>query len=602
MTTSPLQDNLFTSSLQTSPNEGIGKTKKITNPSTSSICWSKKSPSNSSMVLPNKKFRTVLIGQHRIKFYCKTCMMDRLTNLNASNNITEHTILSKELTEKVSNQFVKEIQELNEIVKSLGKKLNNETDPSKKIAIYDALKEINGFITRYQNTGLGGFDKVKASEIATSEPLFKNLPKVLKNETSDYKAAKQNLENAKKENPKSEEKINQLQTQIEEHETKYENAIKEGTLSAQKTVAENLEKLTTFLTSSPNSSSKIGNTGTNIEKTFNILQANAMSGWIINDIVPKLENVDKACGTTLANHLKPEGDSQILNKIQNLNNTTRTLPMFSEIKLDSLLEDTKVKASETVNKMIEEYKTKKIGIRGRSEQEPKPKTARIPLKENLQGDLANDPGLTNGFSPKPTCSRDAVPKDFVNQLNEFSRSLYTEYSEAAEVVLEWLKEKTIVEKRDNGTYESVQSFGGIIDDAGLPTYCSVSGTTTELLACLYYKADENTQTQMNNAFKFLLDIAKGENKNVTIPNDFVKIFTPIALFMEAGRFHTSAEVLGGMYGTAVAWANVQAENSESKDMNDMIDGFKNILNFYKGHMNEFWGQVFQPQLQVQPQN
>ena len=103
-------------------------------------------------------------------------------------------------------------------------------------------------------------------------------------------------------------------------------------------------------------------------------------------------------------------------------------------------------------------------------------------------------------------------------------------------------------------------------------------------------------------FKFLLDIAKGENKNVTIPNDFVKIFTPIALFMEAGRFHTSAEVLGGMYGTAVAWANEQAKNSESKDMNDMIDGFKNILNFYKGHMNEFWGQVFQPQLQVQPQN
>ena len=575
-----------------------GQTEKATNNSTTSINWNKKSQSNLSTVSHNTKPRTILIGQQRIKFYCKTCMVDRLSNLNAPNSITEHTILSEKLTENISSQFGKEIEKLREIVDSLGNQLSNEENTNKRIAIYDALKEINGFITRYQNAGLGGFDKVKASEIQKTERLFENLPKALQDKTEGYKNAKQNLENAERETSKSEEKINQLQKQIKDYETQYENIIKKGNISeisrVQEIVAKNLEMLTALI--QDNNSVKLGMSGNGIEQMFNILQGNAMSGWIINDIVPKLEEVDQR----LANQLKPEGEDEILNQIQTLNNATRDLPMFSEIKLDSLLKNDDVKASTTVRDLIEFYETNKIniGIRGRSKQMPEPKSVRIPLEKNLQGDLANDPGLKNLFSPHPTCSRDAIPEDFLNKLNGLKDNSAEAEKKAAQAVLRYLKEQGVV-KEENGNYESIQSFGGIIDDAGLPTYCSVSGTTTELLACLYYKADEDTQTHMKAAFEFLLNVARGEGKNVTIPNGFVKIFTLIALFMEAGQFHTSAEVLGGMYGTAVAWANLQAENSEPKDVQSMMNGFKNILNFYKEHMKEFWGQVAPAQIQLQ---
>lgn len=549
-------------------------------------------------------------GHHEIQINLpRLTMTKELNKINTTNGITEHTIFTSDFQKSISTQFAKEVESLRNIVNSLDEQLKNETDSSQKIAIYDALKEINGFITRYQNTGLGGFDKVKASEIRTSELLFKNLPKALQNQIQEYETIKKDLEDTEKKVPKNAEEIGQLKTQIEEHETKDKNAIKEDILSAQEIVAKNLEMLTTFLIFSPNSSIKIGNTGTNIEKTFNILQENAMSGWIINDIVPKLENVDKACGTTLANQLKTEGDSQILNKIQILNNATRALPMFSETDWKSLLTNDIKNSSNVAIKLLKDHPFTKIGIRGRSrdvnsslEKDPL-QSKRKPLQENLSNSIKTDPGLTNSFSPNPTCSRDAVPKDFIDGLNYAYLGDNSSYEDQinAGLILKDLEAKGAVKfNTDSNTYESIQSFGAIIDDAGLPTYCSVSGTTTELLACLYYKADENTQTHMKATFEFLLNIARGED--ATIPNGFVKIFTPIALFMEAGQFHTSAEVLGGMYGTAVAWANVQAENSESKDMKAMIDGFKNILNFYKGHMNEFWGQVSQPQLQVQPQN
>lgn len=252
-------------------------------------------------------------GHHEVQINSTTLMpklMSKdLRKINNASNITEHTIFTSDFQKSISTQFAKEIENLSNIVESLGEKLNNETDPSPKIAIYDALKEINGFITRYQNTGLGGFDKVKTSEIATSEPLFKNLPKVLENQTSDYKTAKQNLENKKKEDPKNEEKINQLQTQIEKYETEYKSAIKEGILRAQEIVAKNLKMLTALI--KDNDSVKLGTSGQGIEQTFNILQGNAMSGWIINDIVPKLEKVDKAWETELASNFNlKEGEEE----------------------------------------------------------------------------------------------------------------------------------------------------------------------------------------------------------------------------------------------------------------------------------------------------
>ncbi len=600
MATSQLPGNLPISLSQTLPNEGTNNIGKIENGQTiqtsKTQTFSTEKLSNTSANMTNKDY-----GHHKVQINSTTSMptlMSKdLCEINKASNIDEHTILSKELRKNISCQFAMEIEKLSEIVDSLGKNLNNEIDFSKSIAIYDALKEINGFITRYQNTGLGGFDKEKHLS-STTKLLFDDLSKDFQKKIDKYKEVTQKI-------PNCEDEAKQLDAQKKE----FYDLCKTEIPNAQEIVAKNLEMLTAFLISSPNSSIKIGNTGTNIEKTFNILQENAMSGWIINDIVPKLENVDKACGTTLANQLKTEGDSQILNKIQILNNATRALPMFSETDWKSLLTNDIKNSSNVAIKLLKDHPFTKIGIRGRSrdvnsslEKDPL-QSKRKPLQENLSNSIKTDPGLTNSFSPNPTCSRDAVPKDFIDGLNYAYLGDNSSYEDQinAGLILKDLEAKGAVKfNTDSNTYESIQSFGAIIDDAGLPTYCSVSGTTTELLACLYYKADENTQTHMKATFEFLLNIARGED--ATIPNGFVKIFTPIALFMEAGQFHTSAEVLGGMYGTAVAWANVQAENSESKDMKAMIDGFKNILNFYKGHMNEFWGQVSQPQLQVQPQN
>ena len=170
-----------------------------------------------------------------------------------------------------------------------------------------------------------------------------------------------------------------------------------------------------------------------------------------------------------------------------------------------------------------------------------------------------------------------------------------------------LKEKGLI-KDVGGVLQAKPSFASFINDAGLPTYCSVSGTTGEIVSVLHCTLkDRDGNSPLAKVFDNLLKITEGKWPNP--PFNFSTYFAPIATFMEVGHFHTTGEVLGGFLSVAVADRNVNSEvgirlsgGDEEKIKQTKEEAsefrFKNLLNYFNCHQELFLAPVGEEPAQV----
>jgi hypothetical protein len=125
-------------------------------------------------------------------------------------------------------------------------------------------------------------------------------------------------------------------------------------------------------------------------------------------------------------------------------------------------------------------------------------------------------------------------------------------------------------------YESRPNLASAMKDHHLRTLCSVSGTTTDIVAALCGMGNE---TRVKNALQSLSDAVTQNNNSdsnnnnnantpiplnaISIPNmltvdptkltpEFKNLFLSIAMYMQSGQYHSAASVLCGLYCAAMS--------------------------------------------------
>lgn len=483
-------------------------------------------------------------------------------------------------------------------------KLTAEGTYGDKTGVAKGLVTLNSFLERYDSTGVGGFNRTseffKAEEgtplgvIQTAKNATGKLEKKLdslKDNTSFQNLLDKGgmkLEDLKKGvsleklqgalNGNTDEELLELNKLAKEKldADGEKNAIKVSDLRDQ--ISKRLDQLT---------GAKLAEDSK--ERMLNLSQQISLGAWIFNDIIDGFGKENKGCFKELEEKLKD---------IKALNTKARNTPMFSEIKLDGKNWDAFVNEVSTEDaEKLTKLKNYKLGLRGRSSYGQKTfKVETQPLynlkadydqdgKEKNEGIIKGDiPALKGGFAPKPTARHDALPKELITVLTN------NKNKPGCQTIIDELVDKGVLIKKEvDGklvSLESAPSFAAIIDDVGFPTYCSVSGTTGELVSTLVYMLDDPAKKELDDTLDALLNLAEGAKFEAVNKKDFSTFFAPIATFMEVGHFHTTAEVLGGFYSVAVA-KNLEEGKNIAADT--MATGFETLLGILKGHPEAFLG-------------
>lgn len=516
------------------------------------------------------------------------------SNLDA---IADKFIGDEVVCETITSKFTSLIGQLKDALS----KLTAEGYGKDETGVAKGLVTLNSLLERYDSTGLGGFNR---GQIFFSEnTVINEASKAVK----DSKKATEALENGLKEF----EKNAQFKALFEKEENKDINLkTTEGLQKLKKALGEsnnedlaNLQNLVNKKLDADIEVTKINvsdlrnkilerlgqlenaNLATDPkERMLNLIQQVGFSAWLINDIIPAFGKENNPLSGLLSSQ-------STLSKIKELNWKARNTPMFSEIKLaGDLWNNFKAKLTPEEQVTLQGFEGIKFGLRGRSNYGTKTEgthTLKVPTKPlyNTKNEKPEDryiekenTALKTGFVPTPTARGDALPQGLIELLNK--------YKEKDNELINHLKEKKVIEER-NGNLVSKPSFAKIIDEAGFPTYCSVSGTTGELVSTLVYMLNDTpAKEELNDTLDTLLKLAKGTAgfEKVT-KKDFSKFFAPIATFMEVGHFHTTAEVLGGFYSVAVA------KSGQDITAEDMKKGFANLLGILKEHPEAFLGAV-----------
>ena len=496
--------------------------------------------------------------------------------LNAINATAATFLGNKALTGQIKANFAENVKTLQNWVEALPV---SDLTGEGKANTANALSTLFDLIQRYNSNALGGFNRLQPSESIHFKAAinYDELAKAAK-KTDRYddlkekhKTAKEDLDKAKAAKAEDAE-IKKLEAaaNIKSGAVKdFEKSLREEQLSVlqgqAKTMLASLvsgQKISNAIeTLSPY---KVPSSEAEVRAQFlNILQQVSLSAWIFNDIKP-------AFAKTGINAALP-GD---LASTAELNNKARGTHMFSELR-----PPTGDPAKAEWNEFFSSdegaaFKGLKLGLRGRgnwgnkdTEVEQKPIYNRKSESECLIKDDLTE--LKAGFVPGATARLTTVPQAMCDALNTSNYENLKNY----------LVEKGVA-KAEDGKLSPLPSYAAIIDSAGLPTYCSVSGTTGELVSTLLTTGDSQTKEQLQGCLNSLLEIARGAtNKNERL-SDFNKFFAPIATFMEIGHFHTSAEVLGGFYSVAVA-------NNPAAQGTNMQTGFKNLLEYFKANTDQF---------------
>jgi hypothetical protein len=116
----------------------------------------------------------------------------------------------------------------------------------------------------------------------------------------------------------------------------------------------------------------------------------------------------------------------------------------------------------------------------------------------------------------------------------------------------------------SGKYISKPSFAASMIDRGLQTFCSISGTTTDIVVGLVAQPDG--KAKMTDTLGPLVELL--EKAVVAVPplspeqladkiadnpnlNGFKDLFLSVSLYMQSGQYHTASEVLAGLYCAAL---------------------------------------------------
>lgn len=505
---------------------------------------------------------------------------------------TAENFITQDNQNTITTQFKTQIKVLKSTVNYLGNTIID--NPNKTIQINSAIAAINDLVCRFNNNGVGGINKANSTNELTS-----SLQIVVEAHKEKYNATKTQLTKLEAE----EEKGIPLSEEKKAAKKKFQDTIScltteskgDATLNLNNlvTLGENLEKLENFA----NQLSDVSNetNGQKLERMLNLIQQTALSAWVFNDINEALNPLELSVENSTT------GDMAAM---RTLNEGARATPMFQETNLEKLgikKDDTKAD-NEPVNAFIAKYSDKKLGWRGRSGTEntqrrvlrrPIANQKEVNWKDNANisiisnsKDTATLTALKGGFVPSETANLKTVPDSMINELNELLSSNNDDVKTRAQKIAEQLKEKELV-KYEKEKVIAKDSFAGIINAAGLPTYCSVSGTTGEIVSVFYHKLkDENGISQLKDTIDNLLLIANGQQPN---PQDFnfSAFFAPVATFMEVGHFHTTAEVLGGFYSVAVAQHD--AQKGSKTNLDTMQVGFENLLKYFNQHPNQFLG-------------
>ena len=491
-------------------------------------------------------------------------------------NATAATFLgNKALTGQIKANFAENVKTLQNWVEALP--VSDLTGEGKENAA-NALSALFDLIQRYNSNALGGFNRLQPSESIhfTAAINYDELAEAAKKTDrydvlkEQYKTAKKDLDNKAKDANAKDAEIKKLEAAANNKSgavKDFEKSLREEQLSVLQGQAKTmLASLVSGQKVSNAIETKVPSSEAEVRAQFlNVLQQVSLSAWIFNDIKP-------AFAKTGINAALP-GD---LASTAELNNKARGTHMFSELR-----PPTGDPAKEEWNKFFSRneegaaFKGLKLGLRGRGNWGNKDtKVAQKPVYNRkseseclIKDDLTE---LKAGFVPGATARLTTVPQAMCDALN---KSNY-------ENLKNYLVEKGVVAKAEDGKLSPLPSYAAIIDSAGLPTYCSVSGTTGELVSTLLTTGDSQTKEQLQGCLNSLLEIARGAtNKNERL-SDFNKFFAPIATFMEIGHFHTSAEVLGGFYSVAVA-------NNPAAQGTNMQTGFKNLLEYFKANTDQF---------------
>jgi hypothetical protein len=132
----------------------------------------------------------------------------------------------------------------------------------------------------------------------------------------------------------------------------------------------------------------------------------------------------------------------------------------------------------------------------------------------------------------------------------------------------WQIRNLVDQDPTTGQYTSKPSFAASMIDHGLQTFCSISGTTTDIVVGMVAQmgGDSAGKAAMAKILRPLVQLA--EDAAVATPpltpkqfadqvegnqdlHIFKDLFLSVALYMQSGQYHTASEVLAGLYCAAL---------------------------------------------------
>lgn len=455
------------------------------------------------------------------------------------------------LEEQIGKKFKTQLESLRKCYGALESKAKHFTGMliDDRFALLKAITDINDLVYRLNNKSVGGINKLK-------EDKFLGSKMCLAADRDDYKKAKTM---AKSKNPLERKEGKKFMKKYEEKAFVKRDVLRENLVA----LDNNLGLLEKF------SESKDENRS-NVEKMLNLIQQCCLNAWVFNDVAKSLEGIGFN-----ENDLENLGVLSDENKeMRELNNAARNTTMFKEVQINDLIKDGGLTIDGSFNggkvkKYLERWGSEKIGFRGRhGVDENDKRVSSKPIGNTKKGEevlqsgslfkdkeFAKDKYLTAAIEgsvvPDETANLKTVPDAMLEELKGILNTT------GGQKIKNLLKEKGLI-KDVGGVLQAKPSFASFINDAGLPTYCSVSGTTGEIVSVLHCTLkDRDGNSPLAKVFDNLLKITEGKWPNP--PFNFSTYFAPIATFMEVGHFHTTGEVLGGFLSVAVADRNVNSE-------------------------------------------
>jgi hypothetical protein len=259
-----------------------------------------------------------------------------------------------------------------------------------------------------------------------------------------------------------------------------------------------------------------------------------------------------------------------------------------------------------------------------------------PEAQNFFRAVRHDGGFTRPFRPQQSATPDVIDPQRVAMLNEPVKFLQNALKEAGQDIdIPQLEEQKaalqnalldtkfndesgfIVSVREGKSWEikdlveqnatldqytSKPSFAASMIDHGLQTFCSISGTTTDIVGGLVAQkgGDSDGKTAMANILGPLVQLA--EAKPIDLAklaepkfDSFKNLFLSVALYMQSGQYHTASEVLAGLYCAAL---NVCPANNPSHppatDMQAFGERFEKLCVAFQSNPAAFFPAPLQP--------